>query len=94
MTNSEEMTALSIQLMKWSEGLEKLNNQNDFNDEKPTKALAKFLVTIDFVSNEIAGFDKYSDYETPEALEIINDLRVSLRESVQVLAEYAESVKV
>ncbi|VVC24848.1 Hypothetical protein CINCED_3A012959 [Cinara cedri] len=94
MTNSEEVTTLKTQFMKWSEGLEKLNNQSDINDERPTKALAKFLITIDFVSNEVVGFDKYNNFESPEAKQIVKELRLLLRKSVDVLVENTESMKI
>lgn len=92
--DSEEMAVLKMQLIKWSNGLAKLNNEYNYYDKTPKKSLQKFLVTIDFVINEVYRFLTQNQFESPDANNIIKELKILLKMSVDALTEHAESVKV
>lgn len=94
-TESEEVLKLRLQFMKWAEELKKFNKVPSVTEKtKVIKALEKFIFTIDFMVNEVTGFDKYSSFKSNEAQQIIEKLKLLLKESATKLVEYAKSVEV
>lgn len=81
--------------MKWAEELEKSKKVSDVTDKTTVnKALGKFIFTIDFMVNEVVGFDKYNSFKSFEANQIIEMFKLLLKESTTKLVEYAKSVEV
>jgi len=91
---SEELWVLKTQLTNWSDALERLNKVSDVIEETPDKAISKFYITIDYISKEVIGFYENYDYDSIESNEIVEQLKLLLRNSVTKLVEYANSVEV
>jgi len=93
-TTDEDIPLLQTQLVKWTEGLERLNNVSDSTDKTPRKALEKFLITIDFIVKEVIGFDKNYNFKSLESKQVVEEIKLLVKESVIMLDEYAKSVEV
>lgn len=94
LTAEENIVLLQTQLVKWAESLEKLNNVSDSTDKTPSKAIGKFLTTIDFITKEVVGFDEKYELKSPESKQVVEEIKSLVKESVIKLAEYAKSVEV
>jgi hypothetical protein len=78
--------------LKWAEVLEKFNQMSE--KTSTNKILGKFIFTIDFIVNEIVGFDKYNRFKSFEANQITEKLKLLLRVSAAKLVKYAKSREV
>ncbi|XP_025405627.1 uncharacterized protein LOC112679900 [Sipha flava] len=90
-TESEEVLRLKRQFLKWAEVLEKFNQMSE--KTSTNKILGKFIFTIDFIVNEIVGFDKYNRFKSFEANQITEKLKLLLRVSAAKLVKYAKSME-
>lgn len=92
--NSEEMFMLRRKLIKWLEGLVRVNSEPDYNNKTPRKALDKFILTIDFMIYEVFRFIKFNHFESPEVMEIAERLNWLFKELVNELVNSTKSIKV
>lgn len=91
-TDSEEVLRLKFQFLKWAEELEKFNQMSV--KTSINKILGKFIFSIDFIVNEIVGFDKYNGFKSFEANQIIEKLKLLLRVSAAKLVKYTKFMEV
>lgn len=90
----EDMSVLQTQLMKWAEDLEKLNQISDENDKTPSKALRKFIITIEYVIREVIGFEKNYNFKFLKSQQVVEKIKSLVKTVVIILEEYAKSVEV
>lgn len=88
------MPELKTQLMKWLEDLETLSNTSIVTENTHNVALEKYLITMDFMSNEVVGYFKNFNVESSESKKIITKLESMVRDCVEVLVGYASFVEV
>uniref|UniRef100_A0A2S2N9K0 Uncharacterized protein n=1 Tax=Schizaphis graminum TaxID=13262 RepID=A0A2S2N9K0_SCHGA len=90
---SEKIWILKSQLTNWLDALQRLNKVSDVTEKTPEKAIAKFYITIDYILNEVVGFDQNYNDDSIESDKIFNELKLLLKNSVTKLIEYASSVE-
>lgn len=92
---SEEAYVLESKLMKWLKDLRILKYEESYvNEKKNENILEKFLLTMDYVSNEVVGFYNNYNTESSEVKQIIGKMKSSTKKTVAKLAECAKSVEV
>lgn len=88
------MPELKTQLMKWLEDLETLSNTSIVTENTHNVALEKYLITMDFMSNEVVGYFKNFNVESSESKKIMTKLESMVRDCVEVLVGHASFVEV
>lgn len=92
---SEEVLLLGSIVMEWLEDVRTLReNPNVLPEETNNIALGKFLITMEYVSREVLGFDQNYNFQSSESKQIIEQINSMIKKTVDKLVENAKSVEV